>query len=65
MRMILRLLGLLTLAAGTLFTLQGFGIVQWPPDSFMLGKQAWVTNGLIIGAVGLGLVLFSFRTFRR
>lgn len=65
MRTILLIVGLFALAAGTLFTLQGLDIVRWPPDSFMLGKQAWVTNGLIIAGIGLILVILSRRGLRR
>jgi hypothetical protein len=65
MRTVLLILGLLALAAGTLFTLQGLDIVHWPPDSFMLGKRAWVTNGSIIAVIGAILILLSRRGLRR
>jgi hypothetical protein len=65
MRTVLLILGLLAIAAGTLFTLQGLDIVHWPPDSFMLGKRAWVTNGLIIAASGIALIVLSRRGLRR
>ncbi len=65
MRTILMIIGVILIAFGTLFTLQGLDIVRWPPDSFMLGKQAWVTNGLIIVAIGAILVLLSRRGLRR
>lgn len=65
MRTLLLIVGLVLLAFGTLFTLQGLDIIRWPPDSFMLGKQAWVTNGSIIAVIGAILILLSRRGLRR
>ncbi len=64
MRTVLMLIGVVALAFGLLFTLQGLDIVHWPADSFMLGKRAWVTNGSIIMAVGALIIILSRRGLR-
>ena len=54
----LTVLGLLLIAAGIFWALQGAGIVMWPAESFMLRQEAWVTYGIataLVGAVLIGL----------
>ena len=57
----LTVLGLLMIAAGALWALQGSGMVMWPASSFMLQQQSWVTYGLITAFAGVLLVAFSRR----
>ena len=57
----LTVLGLLMIAAGALWALQGSGMVMWPASSFMLQQQNWVTYGLITAFAGVLLVAFSRR----
>ena len=57
----LTVLGLLLIAAGALWALQGSGTVMWPASSFMLRQQSWVTYGLITAFAGVLLVAFSRR----
>lgn len=52
--------GIIVLAFGTLFHLQGIGIVG-PESSFMYQNSQWTTNGLIIAIIGatiLGVGIF-------
>ena len=56
-RTLLTAAGIILLAFGVLFLLQGLDIVHWPADSFMLGRQTWVVRGGIIAAVGAVLVI--------
>jgi uncharacterized membrane protein YczE len=44
------LIGIVLLAFGVLFLLQGMNVIRWPADSFMLGRQTWITRGAIIAA---------------
>lgn len=53
--------GLLLIAAGTLWALQGAGLVMWPAQSFMLAQRNWVIYGLITVVVGALLVALSRR----
>lgn len=56
-RTLLTAAGIILLAFGALFLLQGLDIVHWPADSFMLGRQTWVIRGGIIAAIGAILVI--------
>ena len=40
-RILMVVIGLLAVAFGLLFTLQGLGIVHWPRSSFMLDDRSW------------------------
>jgi hypothetical protein len=59
------LAGLIVLAFGTLFTLQGAGVVHWPRESFMLDQREWVERGLVIALAGLALILTAWRINRK
>ena len=50
-RVLMVVIGLLAILFGLLFTLQGFGIVRWPPTSFMIDDRGWSVRGaaLVIG----------------
>ncbi|WP_375398287.1 hypothetical protein [uncultured Sphingomonas sp.] len=61
MRVLLTIVGLLGFAMGTLWFLQGAGIVRWPASSFMLDQRIWMLWGALLMAVGVGL----FRWGRR
>jgi hypothetical protein len=58
MKLTLRIVGALLLFMGTVWFLQGIGIL---PGSFMSGQARWAVNGAIADAVGLALVLASRR----
>ncbi len=57
--MMLRATGLFLVVMGVIWGLQGAGLLNWPPGSFMLGEPDWALRGLgtaAAGAVLLGLV---------
>jgi hypothetical protein len=58
------LAGVIVLAFGTLFTLQGAGVVHWPPESFMINQHEWTERGLVVVLIGLALILTSWRIRR-
>ena len=58
---LLMLVGIIVLAAGTLFIGQGFGFIRWPASSFMIDQTRWIYYGGGIAAVGLGLIILSQR----
>ena len=41
--------------SGGLWALQGFGLIMWPAESFMLGQRQWALYGVIAFAIGLFL----------
>jgi uncharacterized membrane protein YeaQ/YmgE (transglycosylase-associated protein family) len=61
---VLYVLGIIVLAAGTLFALQGSDVVHWPAESFMLGKRDWVEYGIVVAIIGAMLVLTGWRIRR-
>jgi len=61
MKMLLQIAGIALLAFGTLFFLQGAGIVHWPASSFMLDLRIWMLWGGLIAAAGAVLVWLGRR----
>jgi len=64
MRALLFVIGILLLAAGSLFMAQGSNLVRWPSSSFMLGDSVWVTYGAVIAVAGVVLILIGRRIRR-
>jgi hypothetical protein len=60
MKALLLIAGVVVLAFGLLFTLQGLAIVRWPAESFMIGRTQWVYYGAVIAIFG-GLLIFWAR----
>jgi len=52
---LLALIGILLALAGSVFTLQGFGYVG-PQSSLMFDSPAWISQGVIVAAIGLLMV---------
>lgn len=45
-------------ALGCIWVLQGFGLLHWPADSFMLGERQWALRGgamVLAGAILIAL----------
>jgi hypothetical protein len=61
---IILLLGIVVLALGALFTLQGAGVVHWPPESFMINQREWIERGLVVVLIGAALILTAWRIRR-
>ncbi len=64
MKAIMLVLGIVVLAAGVLFALQGGGIVHWPPESTMLDQREWIARGGVIALIGLALIAAARRMRR-
>ena len=62
-RLSMLVVGLLAVAFGLLFTLQGLGIVHWPRSSFMLDDTSWAWRGGIM-VVGGALMAWYGRKLR-
>jgi hypothetical protein len=62
MRFMLGVVGALLLAAGTVFALQGFGVLG---GSVMSGSNFWAAAGPIIAVIGLALLAGVVRSGRR
>jgi hypothetical protein len=57
-------LGLVVLAFGTLFALQGAGVVHWPRESFMLDHREWIEKGIVVALIGAALIATAWRIRR-
>lgn len=62
-RLLMVVIGLLAVAFGLLFTLQGLGIVHWPRSSFMLDDRSWAVRGAVL-IVGGALMAWFGRKLR-
>ncbi|HEY6964643.1 MAG TPA: hypothetical protein VI407_05455 [Erythrobacter sp.] len=52
--LMLRAAGMFLVALGCIWALQGFGLLHWPADSFMLGERQWALRGgamVLAGAI--------------
>jgi hypothetical protein len=54
----LRAVGAALVLSGLLWTLQGLGIVMWPPQSFMLAQREWALYGILAATLG-GLLIWA------
>lgn len=55
-RNILALVGILAVLVGLLWVAQGLGLLNWPPQSFMIADREWALRGALLAAVGAILV---------
>jgi hypothetical protein len=62
--MVLKTAGTLLLVMGTIWALQGAGLLNWPANSFMLSQQQWVLYGAVTAAAGTVLLLIAARRGR-
>jgi hypothetical protein len=61
MKTLMLIVGVVALAFGTLWALQGAGIVQWPASSFMISDMHWTYYGIATAVIGIGLIWYSRR----
>ena len=59
-KIVATMLGVLAIAAGVLFVLQGTGVLKWPSESFMIGQNPWAVRGAVLAVVG-GIVVWRAR----
>jgi hypothetical protein len=55
------IIGACLLLQGLLFALQGYGIVTWPRESFMINNHDWVERGLVLALIGIVVILAAWR----
>ena len=58
MKIALNVVGVILVLIGTVWILQGVGIL---PGSFMSGQMKWAINGAISAVIGAGLLYFANR----
>lgn len=62
-RTLMLVAGLVAIAFGLLFTLQGLGMIHWPRRSFMLDDTSWAWRGGIV-MIGGALMAWYGRKLR-
>jgi hypothetical protein len=60
-RLALTFIGGLLIAFGVLWTLQGLGILRWPPESAMLAQREWALYGGIAAMIGAVILWLASR----
>ena len=55
---IIRVIAILLILSGSVWALQGFGIL---PGSFMSNNPQWIVNGIITIVIGAGIFWFANR----
>ena len=61
MKRLIRVIAVALIVFGTLWALQGLGILMWPPQSFMLAQREWGLYGAITAGFGVVLLVVSGR----
>jgi len=58
-RTISTMAGILLFAFGSLFLLQGLGLIRWPAESFMIDSRTWIFVGGGMAAIGAVVTLLA------
>ncbi len=61
MKALIRVVGVMLVAAGILFAAQGASYVHWPAESFMLDQRVWVGRGFFLMLIGAALIITARR----
>lgn len=61
MKTLMLIVGIVALAFGVLWIGQGYGYIQWPASSFMIGDAKWGYYGMATAVIGIGLIWYSRR----
>lgn len=64
LRTIVQIIAVLAILMGLLWIGQGLGLIMWPRESFMLADRRWATNGAILAAAGLIILVTARRVGR-
>ena len=60
-RKMLKAVGGLLIAFGVIWGMQGLGLLDWPADSFMLGRSDWALYGAVMALTGMILLWHAGR----
>lgn len=60
----LKVLGGLLIAFGSIWALQGLGLLDWPAQSVMLARPQWALYGGLAAIAGIGMIGLGARAGR-
>lgn len=63
--MVLKAIGGLLIVLGTIWALQGLGILIWPADSVMIARREWALYGGITALIGAAVGWLGVRVAGR
>lgn len=61
MKSLLRVIAMALVIFGTIWALQGLGILMWPPQGFMLAQREWGVYGALLAGFGVLVWVISGR----
>ena len=61
MKILMIVVGAISIAMGLLWAAQGAGYFPYPASSFMINDVMWVYYGLITAVAGVGVILVARR----
>lgn len=61
MKLLVRIIAMALVIFGIIWSLQGLGILMWPPQSFMLAQREWGLYGALVAGFGVLVLLLSAR----
>lgn len=61
MKLLVQIIAKALIVFGILWSLQGLGILMWPPQSFMLAQREWGLYGAITAGLGVVILLLTSR----
>ena len=59
MKLLVRIIAMALIVFGVMWSLQGLGVLMWPPQSFMLAQREWGLYGAIVAGFGVLILLLS------
>lgn len=63
--MMLKASGTALIVLGTMWALQGLGVLTWPAQSFMIAQREWALYGAITAVVGAAILWLGVRLAAR
>jgi hypothetical protein len=60
----LKVTGAFLIAMGSIWALQGLGVLGWPPSSFMIAQREWALYGAVTALIGAAILWWAVRRRR-
>jgi hypothetical protein len=64
MMTVLKVTGAFLIAVGIIWGLQGLGVLNWPPSSFMIAQREWTLYGTFTALIGAATLWWAMQRQR-